>query len=756
MFERLTKFSIKYRIPIIIAFVGLSLFFASKIRLLEIDTDIKSQLPDNMPAKVRSDKIEEMFGGTEVVVVSLSTDNILNKETLQRVKDLSKEFKKIKGVDRIMSLSETNDIRARKGELLITPFLKRLPRSEKAMEELKEYIVSNDMVYGNIVSKDFEATAITLILENDIKDDVIIGAIKEVISKYPGKETVDIAGLPYVRSVSSKYMKGDMRKFMPIGLAIMLVFLYLCFKELRGVVLPFLVVILSIFIAMGSIYFFGWKIQLVTIILPVILIAIANDYGIHLISEYQMLIKEEPDKSENEIIADVMKSLSGPVLVAGITTIVGMLGLLSHIIVPAKQLGVLAAIGIAFALLASLLLVPAILSLLPKSKIRTYRGNGKSFLERRLESTSRYIGRNPKRILIGSLVVFATLGIGIKRIIIDTNPINYYSKKSPIVKSDNLINEKFGGSTTISIVATGDMKDINIMKQISDFDSKLSARERVGSVNSIADIMKKMNKSLNDGDESYDKLPDTSRALSEYFLLYSMSGNPEDLEKLVDFNYENALITERISSASAKEVKDELEAINKEIKMGKGHSPFTIIGGFGDILSELVTATVNGQLISLFVSLIIVGITVGVFFKSPIAGFLSSLPIAFALVILFGLMGYTGVELNIITALLTSIMIGVGVDYSIHFLWRFKKLKEEGNDEREAVYKTLTSIGRGIIFNALSVVIGFLALMVSNFMPIKFFGFLIVVSISTCLFAALFILPALCIVFKPFSKNKAL
>lgn len=751
MLKKLTEFSIKFRWFVIIAFVGIGLFFGSKLPKLEIDTALKSMLPKTMPAKIRSDKIEEMFGGTEIVVISLDTDNILNKETLQRIKKLSKELKKLDEVDRIMSLSETNDIRAKNGELRVTGFLRRIPRDEKAMESLKKYIMSNDMVYGSLVAKDFSATAITVILKPNVRDEDILSNVKKILDENPGKETIHIGGLPYIRSLTSKYMKGDMRKFMPIGFGIMLVFLYLCFREIRGVVLPFFAVVLSILVAMGSIYFFGWKIQLVTILLPVILIAIANDYGIHLISEYQMIIRKKPDLSEIDIIKEVMKSLSGPVIVAGITTIIGMLCLQSHIIVPAKQLGVLAAIGITFALAASLMLIPAILSFLPKSKIKLKQNENESFTVNLLGKCAKYLTLYPKKILWFTLVTLIILAIGIKNIIIDTNPINYFSKTSPVVASDHIINEKFGGSTTISIVASGNMKDVDTIKKIAKLDETLEARPRTGAVTSIGDVLKKMNKSLNDNDEKFDKIPDSSRAISEYYLLYSMTGDPEDLEKLIDFNYENVLITERISSASVKNITEELEIVNNEIANDE-NSPFKIVGGFGDILAELVTATVKGQLISLFVSLIIVGITVALFFRAPVAGILCSIPIAFALIILFGLMGYSGIELNVVTALLTSIMIGVGVDYSIHFLWRFKSFKEDGYDDSESATKTLTSIGRGIIFNALSVIIGFTALTVSNFMPIRFFGLLIIISISACLFAALFILPALCIVFKPFSK----
>ncbi|MQY77450.1 MAG: MMPL family transporter, partial [Spirochaeta sp.] len=145
----------------------------------------------------------------------------------------------------------------------------------------------------------------------------------------------------------------------------------------------------------------------------------------------------------------------------------------------------------------------------------------------------------------------------------------------------------------------------------------------------------------------------------------------------------------------------------------------------------------------------VVGLMLMILFHSVAAGLISAIPLALSMIILFGLMGVFGIELNTATALLSSIMIGVGIDYTIHFLWRYREERRNGLDAAAGVRKTLTTTGRGIVFNALSVVIGFIVLFISNFMPIKFFGFLVVVSILSCLGGALVLIPAICIVFKP-------
>ena len=174
-----------------------------------------------------------------------------------------------------------------------------------------------------------------------------------------------------------------------------------------------------------------------------------------------------------------------------------------------------------------------------------------------------------------------------------------------------------------------------------------------------------------------------------------------------------------------------------------------LIGGFGVVLSDFAHAVVNGQVLSLSLATILVAILLMLLFRSFTAGFISVIPLVFSIIVLFGLMGYFNIELNIATAMLSSIMIGVGVDYTIHFLWRYREERREGLDPVQAVKKTLTTTGRGIIFNALSVVVGFAALFFSSFLPVQFFGFLIVVSISACLIGALVLIPALCLVLKP-------
>jgi predicted RND superfamily exporter protein len=223
-----------------------------------------------------------------------------------------------------------------------------------------------------------------------------------------------------------------------------------------------------------------------------------------------------------------------------------------------------------------------------------------------------------------------------------------------------------------------------------------------------------------------------------------MSGDPEDLERLVDFDFQRAQVMVRINDGSNMALKSVLG----EIRQMDGPAQ-SRIGGYGLITADLADLVVKGQVTSLIFALAVVVVLLAGLFRSLPAGLIAALPLAFSMVVLFGWMGYLGIKLDVATALLSSIMIGVGVDYTIHFLWRYKAEREKGLVPAGAVLKTLTTTGRGISFNALSVILGFCALPFSVFLPIKLFGFLVMVSIFSCLVGALVFIPALVLIIRP-------
>jgi len=743
----MNKKLIKYRWWIIAASILLTVGLSMSLLKLEIDPDLKNYFPKSMTSMVNTDKIEEVFGNQDIIMMIFKTEDILDASTLNRVRSVEKAIDRMDGIKRTSSLFGSNYIHGEEGILYVDPTVLRIPNNDAQREELRETIRSNDLVYKVMVSDDFKATAMVMTLTKDADEDAVFKGINHILQEYPGKEEILFGGLPYLRQAIDHDIKRDGMILIPIALLMMLIFLYLVFREWRGVWLPFLVVVMSALIGLSMIPILEWKFYIITILVPIILIAVANDYGIHMISRYQELNASGNHESMPEKAVRITRDLWKPVIITGLTTIAGISALWAHTMIPARQMALVASIGVLMAIIFSLVLLPALLSLLPESKyipsISGVSGSGGKSLLRRF---SFFVVRNRRIIPVVALGTTLIISTGIFFLKVDSNEENFFPEKHEVKRAAKIINSKFGGSENISVLFSGDMLDPGLLQRMESYRKEMEKMDAVDYTIGFSGVVRELSKALNDPvDPLYNRIPPSRDAVAQYMELYSMNGDPEELEQLVDFNYEHALLMIRINDPNNEVVNGIISRL-KEIT--SGDTSVEAIGGYGYVRTELANKVLRGTYYSLGIALVIIFILLSLIFRSLKAGLLGIIPLTISLVVLFGMMGITGIRLDVATALLSSIMIGVGVDYSIHFLWRYREERNQNRPATEAVLTTLSTTGRGIIFNALSVIVGFVVLIISSFTPIRFFGILVVVSILSCLAGALVILPALVLRFR--------
>ena len=747
------SFILKNRKLIIILTAILAAAAVIPLFSLRINPDLESYLPDNIESRINNQKIGDLFGTKEPIVVILSTEDVLAPETLERVDNLTNGFRDLGTLSPIQSLSTAKNIRGEDGMMLVDPVIDYYPQSEEEREELRNRIKDNDLAYKLLVSEDFKNTMILLNSDLSVKDAELMNQIDSIITLYPGSEEVLINGQPYLRDEANAKISKDIMILLPLGLLIMLIFFWFSFREFKGMILPFGVVLISIAISMSLIPLLGWELSIIGVLIPIMMIAIANNYGVHFVARYQELNAIDPESSMADIVEESLSYLKRPVIICGLTTIVGILGLTVHILLPASQMGVVSAIGIGIALLLSLTFIPAVLSYLKKGKIHFHpNGESKSIIAKALSNLGHLLSRHPKRILTGFALFFIaiTAGIVIMRVASDFN--NILPAKHPFNKSIEIANREFGGSKLMTAVFEGDIKDPELLKRMEGYEKKLSEVEGIGSATSIAKIIKKMSTALNDpSDPGYNKIPDERDAVAQYIEFYSMSGDPADFDQFVDFDYTRAAVTIQFNATGMKDLERIIESVNNIL----GNDPsLTLVGGYSLVEKEMSESIVKGQYYSLLFAFIAIFLLLAIIFKSISAGLLGSLPLVFAVLCTFGFMGWSGIKLDIVTALLSSVSIGLGVDFTIHMFWRMKSEISSGRDYREAAVTALKTAGRGITINALSVMLGFSILFFSSFPIIKSFALLIILSLLFCLVSSLLLVPAICIIFKPsFLKN---
>ncbi len=743
----MTRLIIKYRSLIIIISVFLTLAGMAMMPKMRTDPDIRNYIPHEMESRINTDLIENEFGVQDMIMIIFRDSLIITRDNLLRIREIDRQLSRMKSIENTVSLFSTRHIYSDNGAMIVDPAVNRIPENQDETAELKKELSSNPLAMGLVISEDFTMAAIAATVNKSKPEDSILSEVDSIIAANPGRAQVFAGGLPYIRKGIMEDVKRDGMILVPLALIIMLVFLWAAFREWKGMVLPFTVVAMSIAVAMGLAPLLGWKLSIISLIVPVLLIAVANDYGIHMIAKYQEIVRSGSSKTMSEITKEVVSKLRKPILFTGLTTIAGVLGLLTHSIIPARHVGIMAAAGIGFAIILTLFMLPAWLSMLKPGVAKVdIKRHKKSLLDRALAGTASYITRKPVKVLLVSSLLTLIFASGIFLIRVDSNQENFFPRKHPVKISSNLINSGFGGSQSISVMVKGDVKDPGMLNMLDRWTSEIEGMNGVGHVYTIAGAIKEMSKGLYEQDEpGYNSIPATHMAVSQLLEIYNMNGDPEDFDRLVDYDYSKAHIMIRLNDPETKTINRVIEKINT---LAAKDNVSVITGGYAYIMSQFAGKIVKGQVTSLAFALAVVFILLSIIFRSLRGGLLSTLPILASVIFLLGFMGMAGLALDPATALLSSIMIGVGVDYTIHFLWRYKT-ELTSLSHPEAIVKTLTTTGRGIVFNALSVMVGFSVLIFSGFTSIRFFGYLVLISISVCLISALFVVPALMIVFKP-------
>ncbi|HQB24073.1 MAG TPA: MMPL family transporter, partial [Bacteroidales bacterium] len=408
------RFIIKYRWHIVIATLLVVLVSIIPILHITVNPDLESYLDTSMPSRENNLKINEIFGNEELLLVVFQTSDVLQENTLNRISQIAEAFSDMPEFNRVYSLFQGKDIRSEDGSMVVNPVVETIPVTENERDALRESIRSNDLVYKVVISEDFKNAIIILGADKTVQDDYQLALVKETLEQYPGDEITYITGNPYLRAEAEEKIGRDIMLLLPLALLLMFVILFVSFREIRSVLLPFSVVLFSTIVSLALIPVFGWELSLIGVLIPVMMIAIANNYGVYFIARYQDLRASSPELTPPELAVKTTDYLVTPVLLCGLTTIVGILGLLAHLFQPARQMGVVTAIGIGFALLLSLLFIPAVLSLLKKGKVhKDLRDGSRGFFPRILERTGTRIIRHPKRIIAGFGIFVLLCAVGL-------------------------------------------------------------------------------------------------------------------------------------------------------------------------------------------------------------------------------------------------------------------------------------------------------------------------------------------------------
>ncbi|NOY77512.1 MAG: RND family transporter [Calditrichaeota bacterium] len=751
----------------------ITLFLGYEIKNLKVETDISASLPQGIPAKRIYDKVGKIFPSRDFILVVVETDSLFRPNVIAKIDSLTRVFEDLPGIYSVMSPTNAKIITGTEEGMEVREVLQNIPRTPQEMAAYKKRLLSDNIFTGNLISNDRKAAGIMLFLKKTIRPRIIAGEVIKITQKESGPFKILATGKPVVNYYLARGMDRDMRVLFPLAILVVFFIPLFRFKRIKMVLIPLGVVIFSVIWTFGVMALVHSPLSHSTTILPILLISIGVADGIHILNHY--FANSRFIKDRNKLVHFTMMELHGPVIMTSVTTMIGFLALNTSQVTSLLQLGIFTATGVFFAMILSLTFIPASLA---RMKIPTQL---KEITGGRLDKLShvyaRFLIRHKWGVTIAIVLIVLVSIAGIPQIQLESSDIENFPPNHPLRLATEEINKHFAGANYIDVVIEGDrpgyIKNPLVLKKMAMLEDSLKTLPHVGGTLSLVDYIRRINQVLHNNNPAYYRIPnqtetETSRyfddatgkwvekrftvpgreLIAQYLQLYEMSGKPEDLANLVDYNYQNAKVTAFLRTSR----RTDLKAIDT---WTRGFIRRHFDGVHADItgVSELYLAVndlvVSGQLKSIFLSLFLVFLLTAFMFRSFTAGLFNVLPLFFAMFLNFAIMGWFGIYLNLMTMVTSSIAIGVGVDYAIHFYHRYRMKFLESHNYEQATDQTMEEAGVAIFINALTVAAGFAILLFSAFKGISLMGLLITLTMVWSSFGALTILPTLFMILKP-------
>ncbi|MBS9782913.1 MAG: RND family transporter [Arcobacter sp.] len=821
------KIILKYPIKVLlvlllgIAFLG---YYATK---LEIDASSQTLLLDDDKDLKFLREVNKRYINPNFLIVSFEPKKggLLSKENLDTINKLTKDLKEVKSITGITSilnvplfqspvipLSEIiNGVNTLESKNFDKNFDKNLVKKE----------LLNSPLYSNsLVSNDFKTTALVLNLEDDVKymqllekkrelkksknpkdkeelkkttlefkkhrdlqrqkDSRDIEQIRTILKRYDKDAKVFLGGVNMIANDIVYYIQNDLYIYGLSLICLLIFILWLIFRNLRWLVIPISICLLSVMATAGILGFFDLEVTVISSNFISLQLIITLSIILHLIVRYRELNVRYKNASQYKLVINTVLSKIDPSFFAIVTTIAGFASLVFSGIEPVKNLGIMMSAGIGVSLILSFIIFPTILILLNKKEevIREKKKSNFSLMDRCIN----IVENKTYYILIGSILVVIFSISGASKLIVENSFINYFKKDTQIYKSMKIIDENLGGTTPLDIIIKfkhkqeiKEKKEEQSNDDFDDFDDEfaqdssdenywftntkmqtilkvhnyLEQQKEIGKVQSFASILK-LGKTLNK-DKDLDSLM--------LGLLYKeMPTKYKDmiLSPYINIKENEARISMRIIDSNPSLRRNEfLNKLKKDIRQIITNEETTFrLTNLMVLYNNMLQSLFTSQISTLGFVLIILFIMFLILFKSIKVALIALVSNLIPIGSIFGIMGWLNIPLDIMTITIAAISIGIGVDDTIHYIHRFKEELKIDHNYINAMERAHQSIGYAMVYTSLVVIVGFSILVLSNLIPTIYFGLLTVVVMVTILLSALLLLPKLLIIIKPFEIKR--
>ena len=727
-------------------------------------------------------KIEKLSWVDSVITV---IDVPLLKSTDQSLMDRLKNYKTLAypEIDRKRGFEE----------ILNSPIYKNYVISEdgktsgiivylKKDKRLAEYIKVKDKYYNQSIdvglTKDEKINYKNFLVEYEeyknlynLRNHQNIAEIRDVISKYGESAKIHLGGIPMISDDMMSFIKNDIIIF-GIGVFIFIILtLWIIFRNVKWVAIPLLGCATSVIIMIGLLGLIGWKVTVISSNFIALMLILNMAMNIHLTVRFLQLKKENEIYSIQECVLESSKKMILPILYTVLTTICAFLSLIFSDIKPIIDFGWMMTLGLIVSIGVTFFLLPSLLIIFSTNSEINVKDSEKSIITSILGSIAK---KNTLSIFLVTAIIIIASMIGISKLEVENSFINYFDKETEIYKGMKKIDDELGGTTPLNIILKfPEQQNDKIDDEFSEWDEDTEKKEEKSKYWFTRDKMDKILKVH----DYLDSLPEIGKVLSfgsilrvaedlnnkelqslEIAVLYSKI--PEEIKKEIILPYisvekDEARISVRIKD-SLKDLRrnDLLNKINTELntKLGFESNEYRLTGVL-ILFNNLLQSLFKSQILTLGIVIFGIFIMFFILFRNISLSIIGIVPNFIAAFFILGIIGLLRIPLDMMTITIAAITIGIAVDNSIHYIYRFREEFQKIRDYNKTLDKCHKTVGIAILNTSITIVFGFSILVLSNFIPTIYFGVFTGIAMLLAMVSVLTLLPKLLLLYKPFGDG---
>ena len=747
----LLALAVDYPVAATIGTIAITLFLALFIPRVTIDTSADGFIVERDPARELYDRFRGQFGTDSITLVIVKADDVFRPDVLGAVQRLTEQLEQTDGVIRVESLATVRRIMVEGDDFQTRPLLPpEIPSSPAALADIRQYALSHRVIAGNLAAANGRATSIVVYTDPEQGDATFNTRFVERVDallaseERPGISLYEV-GRPLLKHSYSEYIVRDLLHLIPISAGVLFTVLLVFFRTTQAVIVPMTTVAVSLVWVAGMMGLFRIPLNVVTAVIPPVLVMIGFAEDVHIISDYRARLAKGVER--RTALRSAIQDTAAPTLVTTITTGIGFASLGFSDVGMLRQFGYGAALGLAGNYVVTMALLPPITLALARYSTQdgrpVERQWGQSLLQPFFEALGWFNVRHRGAILIGAAAVTLTALVGLSRIDVNTDFVNYFPKDAPVRARGLDAHRVLAGAEMFWIVVDTHRRDGAIepeqLARIAKLQQDLAATGLVDKTISVADYVMTINRQLHGGAPANERVPDSREEVAQYLLLVPA----RDLSPLLNADSSAAAVLVRHNVSGSARLADLERRIDGLIA-----STFT-----ADVTAKYTGETILtnnaadymaiNELTSFGFTFAAIALIHSALFMSFTIGFLSLIPDLIPIAVIYGLMSFLGVPLNTGTALVATVAIGISVDDTVHHLMTYARQLEDYSIPSLAMFSTLRHVGRAIIVSSIALALGFAAMSTSSFVPLHHFGLFASLTMLLALVVELLVTPTL-------------